>query len=176
MGTEVSSVDDKDPDWIILGRIAGLFGVKGWVKVYSHTSPRANILEYKTWHLLRSGVWEKHKVKTGKVHGKGIIVKLAGCNDRDQAASLMGVDIAIRRNQLPAVADNEYYWSDLEGLAVITSNGESLGKVDHLFETGANDVIVVEGKRRRLIPFIEQVIVSVDLEQSVITVDWDPEF
>ncbi len=170
-----------DPDMILLGRVSGLFGVKGWIKVYSDTEPRDNILNYSPWYLQRQGAWQPCEVIAGRVHGKGIVAQLANCPDRDAAAELVGSTIAIRREQLPATAKDEYYWSDLRGLTVITTQGVELGRVVNLMETGANDVLVVretgEHGRERLIPFIrQQVVQAVDLEKGQLTVDWDPEF
>ncbi len=170
-----------DPGMILLGRITGLFGVKGWIKVYSDTEPRDNILNYSPWYLRRQGEWQPYEVIAGKLHGKSIIAQLANCPDRDTAAELIGNDIAIRRDQLPAAGEDEYYWSDLRGLKVTTLQGVELGQVVSLMETGANDVLVVRetGKegREHLIPYIpSQVICDIDLERGLITVDWDPEF
>ncbi len=169
-------VAEDGSEWVILGRISGLFGVKGWVKVFSHTSPRTNILDYSSWYLAQDGGWEEFQLEAGKAHGKGIIAQLRGCSDRDLAAELVGREIAIRREQLPAAEEGRFYWADLEGLQVRTTEGTDLGRVDHLLETGANDVMVVKGERERLLPFIDQVISEVDLDGGVITVEWDPEF
>jgi len=117
------------------------------------------------------------EVLQGRPHGKGLVVQLAGCDDRDAAALLTGSDIGIYREQLPAAADDEYYWSDLLGMQVTTTGGAVLGVVDHLIETGANDVLVIRREREHLVPFITgQVIKSVDLEAREIRVDWDPDF
>jgi 16S rRNA processing protein RimM len=169
--------EEAGAEWVILGRISGLYGVRGWVRVYSHTSPRDNILDYSPWYLQRAGRWEKVKLKEGRVQGKGVVVQLEGYTDRDRAAELLQCDIAIRYDQLPALRPDEYYWADLEGLRVQTTEGIELGVVDHLFETGANDVMVVKGDRERLIPFLQQdVIHKIDLEAGLVVVDWDPEF
>lgn len=170
-----------DPDMILLGRVSGLFGVKGWIKVYSDTEPRENILNYSPWYLQREGKWQPYELIAGRPHGKGIVAQLANCPDRDTAAELIDSTIAIRRDQLPAAGEDEYYWSDLRGLKVITTQGVELGQVVNLMETGANDVLVVrethEAGRERLIPFIRgQVIQDIDLESGLLTVDWDPEF
>ena len=162
---------------VVLGRVSGVYGVKGWIRVFSHTSPRTNILNYSPWYLHRAGGWERHDLQAGRAHGKGVVARLEGCEDRDDAAALMQADIAIRREQLPALQPGEFYWTDLEGLRVRTTGGLDLGVVDHLFETGANDVLVVKGERERLIPFLwRDVIRSVDLETGLMVVDWDPEF
>jgi 16S rRNA processing protein RimM len=165
-------------DYIVVGRINGLHGVRGWVKVFSHTQPRENILSYRTWHLLRDGQWIATELLNGRQQGKGIVAHLKGCDDRDQAAALMETEIAIRREQLPEAAPGEYYWADLQGLKVINTEGIELGVVDHLLETGANDVLVVrDGDTERLIPYVfGQFVLDVALDQGVMRVDWDPEF
>ncbi|MTW21435.1 ribosome maturation factor RimM [Allochromatium palmeri] len=160
---------------IVIGRVSGLYGVKGWIKIHSETDPREGILRYSPWLLGADGV--ERRVFEGKSHGKGVIARLDGCEDRDQAAALIGQEIAIRRDQLPPPRPDEFYWIDLEGLAVVTQTGVELGQVSHLFATGANDVLVVQGDRERLIPFVwKDVVLDVDFDQRRIQVDWDPEF
>lgn len=172
-----SSVVTDESQLVILGRVSGVFGVKGWVRVFSDTSPRTNILNYSTWYLQRAGTWKEHEVLSGRAHGKGVVAQLAGSDDRDQAAALVQANIAVQREQLPKLGPDTFYWSELEGLRVQTVAGVNLGTVDHLFETGANDVVVVKGERERLIPYLwRDVICSVDLEAGLMTVDWDPEF
>ena len=162
---------------VALGQVSGVFGVRGWVKVFSHTSPPTNILSYSPWYLGAEGCWEAFEVLEGQSHGKGLIVRLAGVQDREQAANLVGRIVAVYRAQLPEPEAGEYYWTDLQGLRVQTTGGVELGRVDHLFETGANDVLVVQGDRERLIPYVwGEVICSVDLEAGLMVVDWDPEF
>jgi len=125
----------------------------------------------------RAGNWQEKQLATGSRHGKGVIARLADCENRDQAQALIGYEIGIKRGQLPATAPGEYYWRDLQGLKVISMKGELLGTVDHLIETGANDVLVVKGERERLIPFVMgKVIVKVDLNEREIQVDWDESF
>jgi 16S rRNA processing protein RimM len=108
--------------------------------------------------------------------GDGLAAKLAGLEDRDAALRLKGLQIAVPRAALPPTQSNEYYWTDLLGMQVVTVQGVSLGTVDQMMETGANDVMVVAGERERLIPFIGDVVKTVDLAARLITVDWDPEF
>lgn len=163
--------------WVLMGRVSGLYGVRGWLKVFSHTEPRSRILDYNPLFVNSAGQWRALDVEDGRVHGKGVIIKPAGHDDRDAASALIGCDIAVRRDQLPEPEPGEYYWADLAGLRVVTVEGVELGTVDHLFKTGANDVMVVTGERQRLIPFVrDEVIVDIDFEQGVIQVDWDPEF
>ena len=178
------STDDQEQQWVPVGKLNGLFGVKGWVKIFSNTQPKENILSYSPWYLKRNGQWQEFKLLSGKSHGKGVIAQLAGCTDRDIAAELIGSEIAIKREQLANPASGEYYWNDLIGLLVKNSDGIELGKITSMLETGANDVIVVTGekdskgkKRERLIPFItDEVVKEVDLEQGFMTVNWDAEF
>ncbi len=165
-------------DYVIVGRVSGVYGVRGWVKVFSHTDPRDNITRYDPWYLATREGWQARSVEQGRAHGKTVIAKLEGIDDRNQAALLAGHDIAIRRDQLEALAEGEYYWSDLIGLRVETPQGEMLGTVEYLMETGANDVLVVRGEsRKHLVPYIkDQVIRNIDLERGIITADWDPDF
>lgn len=169
--------DDKQRI-VTLGRIAGVYGVRGWVHVVSDTSPRENILTYAPWYLFRKGQWEPCEVESGKRHGKGVVVKLHGYDDRETAAGLVKLAIGVRREQFSDdLGPGEYYWTDLEGLQVFTLDGQDLGHVTHLLETGANDVLVVDGDRERLIPYLpEQVVLDVDLAKGRIQVDWDPDF
>lgn len=158
---------------VVLGRVVGVYGVRGWVRVYSETDPLDNILDYSPW-LVNGTV---RRVAEGRRHGKGLVVRLVGCVDRDQSAALVGQAISVYRDQLPPPRPDEVYWADLEGLSVETIEGVPIGRVSHLFSTGANDVLVVCGDRERLLPFVwGNVVKDVDLEAKRISVDWDPEF
>lgn len=162
---------------VALGRINGHFGVKGWVKVYSHTQPKEQIVKYSPWLLKQGGEWRSIRVLEGKAHSKTVIARLEGIDSRELAESLIGAEIAINRDQMQPAAEGEYYWLDLIGLQVENLAGEELGEVRNLMETGANDVLVVRGERERLIPFVQgQFIKEVDLDNGKIRVDWDPEF
>ncbi|MGE5624741.1 MAG: ribosome maturation factor RimM [Bacillota bacterium] len=162
---------------IVIGKVGGPFGIKGWIKLLSHTEPRDRIFEYAPWLLKRGGEWKEWEVAEGHAHGKGVIARLEGVTDRDQAQALMGAEIAVWRDQLGETKPGQYYWADLVGADVRLESGRSLGKVDGLMATGANDVLVVKGDRERLIPFIQgQVIKRVDLGAGIIVVDWDPDF
>jgi 16S rRNA processing protein RimM len=162
---------------INVGRISGVFGVKGWLKVFSFTDPRENILSYSPWLLKKGGEIKQLDVIDGALHGKAVIAQLDDIIDRDQAAGFVGWDIFITHNQLPETTEGEYYWSDLVGLKVETVEGVQLGVVDSLLETGANDVLVVQGERERAIPFLQgETIINIDLDAGTMIVDWDPEF
>ena len=162
-----------------MGRIVGLYGVQGWLKIESWAEPRMRIFDYQPWRLSTTpGEDTEVSGAKGRTQGKGMVAQLPGVDDREQAAALIGNDIYVDRAQLPAAAEGEYYWTDLEGLEVVTTEGVLLGQISHLFATGANDVIVVrEGARERLIPFVQGSYVrSVDLSAGRMVVDWDPEF
>ncbi len=164
-------------DIVELGWVSGAYGVKGWVKLVSQTSQPGNIATYAPWLLGQDGCWTEYELLNCRAHGKGLIAQLQGVNDREHAQSLKGYSIAIPRDRLPSAAEGEYYWLDLEGLKVETVDGVDLGRVDHLFETGSNDVMMVKGERDRLLPFIRgQVVKTVDLQQGLMVVDWDPDF
>lgn len=158
-----------------VGRISGLYGVLGWVKVFSETEPRANILTYSPWYL--GAEHGPRRLAEGRPQGKGLVARLEGCENRDQAAALVGLEISIRRDQLPQLGGDEFYWADLVGLSVETLDGVLLGRIVRIFSTAANDVLVVAGERERLVPFIwDRVVRDVDPGLGRMRVDWDPEF
>mgnify|MGYP003571994099 FL=1 len=163
------------PQMLVVGRIIGVHGVRGWVKIFSETEPRQNILTYSPWYLGLAR--QAREVAEGRPQGKGMVARVKGCDDRDQATALVGEELAVSRDQLPPPSADEYYWVDLEGLAVETKEGVALGRVDHLFATPANDVLVVKGERERLIPFLwDAVIKEVNFDRGLIQVEWDIDF
>lgn len=165
------------PDGLVhFGRIAGLFGVQGWVKVFSYARPREAIVDYSPWFVKTAEGWREMVVEDGRAQGKGVVAKLVGVDDRDQASKLIGADIEIKFSQLPPPSKGEYYWAQLVGLEVINLAGQNFGKVDHLVETGANDVLVVRNGKERWLPVTPNVIREVNLEAGVIRVDWDADF
>lgn len=163
--------------WVVVGKVSGLQGLQGWVKVFSYTQPRHGIAQYEPLYLCIDGQWRPLQVEQTSYQGKSVLLKFTGYCERDAAAKLLDCDIAVRREQLPPLGAGEYYWADLEGLRVITLAGQALGTVKRLFETGANDVVVVTGEKERLIPFLRgEVIVAIDLDRGVMRVDWNPDF
>lgn len=162
---------------VSVGKVSGIFGVRGWIKVYSYTEVRENILTYSPWTLRKGKESKEVKVVDGRRHGKTIVACLQDLDDRDDAAALNGWEILIHPEQLPKARKGEYYWADLIGLRVKTVDGVDLGIVKQMLETGANDVVVVSGERERLIPFLQgQTIIDIDLLASEMLVDWDAEF
>jgi len=175
--TGKKAADEK----IILGRISGVYGVKGWVKIFSDTDPREGIAQYNPWYLkasnINGGKWHKISLEAGRRHGKSVIAKLEGYDDRDESMQLSGAIIGINPEQLQALEGDEFYWRELIGLRVINQQNIELGTVEQLLETGANDVMVVDGERERLIPWTPgHAVMDVNLEQGVIRVDWDEDF
>lgn len=163
---------------LILGRVSGIFGVKGWVRVHSYTEPRERILDYKSWILLADGERMPVELLDGHRHGKAIVALLPDSTAPEHAGRYVGAEIAVERERLPAPTDESILWVDLEGMRVSTTDGNDLGVVDHLLETGANDVLVVKGREReRLIPWLrDSVIKRIDLAEGRLVVDWDPDF
>jgi len=158
---------------VTLGRISGVFGVKGWVKVHSYTEPRENVVAFSTWLVKARGGERRFEVEAGHAQGAGVVAKLRGLDDREQARELIGADIVVERSELPECAPGEYYWTDLEGLEVRTTDGQVLGTVDHLVGTAGHDLLVLKGEPQRLIPFVAgRVILEVDLALGRIVADW----
>lgn len=179
----------ENADKILIGKIVGFFGVKGWVKVHSYTQPKENILTYSTLLLKKKVVdkektknsktrweWQETELADGKPQGKGIVVKLKEIEDRTAAESWLGTEIYITREQMEELAADEFYWHDLIDCEVINEQDVKLGNVKCLLETGANDVLVLN-PGNRLLPYIwEQVIKSVDVKEKMIRVDWPEEY
>lgn len=166
-------------DFVIVGKMNSPFGVQGWIKVQSFTDPLDNLLNYPEIYYGQEGSWQALKVQSMRQHGQGFVMQVAACEDRDQAALFNGQLLAVKRGELPNLDSDEdgYYWSDLIGCEVITENKAILGTVDSLIDTGANDVLVIKGKREHLVPFIqEHFIKQIDIANKKIIVDWDPEF
>ncbi|NIJ68642.1 ribosome maturation factor RimM [Xanthomonas sp. 60] len=163
---------------ILLGRVAGAFGVRGELKLESWTEPRSAIFNYQPW-ILRSPSGEESELSgvRGRDTGKHLIARFPGVDDRDVVEAMRGTEVFVARSVLPPPKPDEYYWVDLEGLDVKTVEGVALGQVSHLFSTGANDVVVVRGDRERMIPFVlPDFVKSVDFDANLVVVDWDPAF
>jgi 16S rRNA processing protein RimM len=163
---------------ILLGRVVGAFGVRGEIKLESWTEPRSAIFKYQPWILRAPNGAESELVGArGRDTGKHLVATFPGVDDRTVVEAMRGTEVFVPRSALPAPKPDEFYWVDLEGMAVATTAGVDLGTVSHLFSTGANDVLVVRGDRERMIPWVRpDFITDVDFDAGRITVDWDPEF
>ena len=160
---------------ILVGKISNPHGIKGWVKVISFTDPIENILSYKKWTISDNETEKTYCLEDSRIQGNKIVIKLEGVNDRDDADLLKNLQIKVNRFDLPKLDENSYYWGDLIDFNVIDIKGKHVGKVDSLFSTGSNDVLVIidEAKERLLVPFImEEVIKCVDLAKELISIDW----
>jgi len=172
----VSLIQDQEK-FVVLGRILGVSGLQGEVKIQSYTRPREQIFSYTPWYLRQDNRWLKYQARRTRAGGKGIMTALSGVTDRDAASALLGAEIAVQREQLPELTAGEYYQTDLIGLDLIDMNGARIGRLLEIGETGANDVMVVEGAGTILIPLVMGSIVRhIDLENGIIQVDWNPEY
>jgi 16S rRNA processing protein RimM len=152
-------------------------GVRGWIRVRAFTESLDGLAKYGQWWLCGGGgSWVPWQVEAIELHRQGLAAKLEGCNDRDAAAALAKAEVAVPREAFPKVEAGEFYWDDLIGLTVSNVDGEVLGSVTSLIETGANDVLVVAGERERLIPFVAPVVVEVDLARAQLKVDWGSDY
>lgn len=159
---------------VIMGRVASAHGIRGWVKIQPFTEYLDSLLDYKTWWVGHEhGPWREVKVQQCEAHNKTLAAQLPDCPDRTAAEKLKGMLVAVPRSSLPEQQDDEYYWADLIGMAVVNEAGVVLGTVDNLLETGANDVLSVKGDSgAMLIPFVASAIKQVDVKNKVIRVDW----
>lgn len=173
----------SDSEQLVVGSINGVYGIKGWVKVFSHTSPIEQILRYQPWSLHKGSKQIQMEIKEGKLHGKGVIALPDGFETRNDAESLIGYEVRVQADQLPDLPEGEYYWYELEGLEVVNKAGEVFGVVEKMIETGANDVLVVVAteksidEQERLIPFVmDEVVEEIDFEQGLLAVNWQKDY
>jgi 16S rRNA processing protein RimM len=169
---------------VTLGKVGAVYGIKGWLKIHSFTDDQEAILDYFPWSLKLGNKIQSVDITDWRKHNNGLVVKVAGIDDRDVAQKLVGSEIFVSEEALSDLPEGEFYWRDLIGMAVVTDKGYDLGQVSDIMETGANDVLVVKanlkdgfGKKERLIPYLmDQVILSISAEDKQICVDWDPGF
>lgn len=159
-----------------MGRVVAPYGVQGWVKIQPFTEALDGLFDYDQWWISSPSGWHVAEVDEARIHGKVIIAKFVDCVGRDAAFALKGREVAVSRDDMPIPAEDEYYWSDLIGLRVTNAQNIVLGEIRDIFETGANDVLVVQGERERLIPFTDQVVLNVDLLAKHMLVDWEADF
>ncbi len=161
---------------MVMGRISAPYAVRGWVRIQTQSEFIDSLLDYPTWQIGGRGHWTSYTLAEGKVHGQYLLAHLEGVDDRDGAEGLMGMDIAVAREDRPEALDGEYYWHELIGLDVVNGEGILLGQVSGLLETGAHDVIEVQGERERLIPFVDAFVREVDMDARRILVDWGVDY
>lgn len=162
---------------VVVGSIGAPYGVKGWLKINSYTQPKKNIFSYKHWLLQFSQRWQAIEVHDHFIRQNMLAIKIEACSTREQAKNYTHAKIGVYRAYFPKLEENEYYWSDLEGLTVVNQQGIILGNVKYLFETGSNDVMVVQGNKEYFIPYIPGTyVLAVKLSKNQIEVNWDPDF
>ncbi len=160
---------------VVLGRLADPYGIRGWIRLYPFGDDPLDWAQMPVWWMAREGEpWREVGLKGLKVHGDGLVVALEGVDDRTAAEALKGVLVGAPRNNLPVTDEDEFYWGDLLGLAVVNTAGERLGTVAGLIETGANDVlrVVADDGSERLLPFVAAVVLAVEKEAGLIRVEW----
>ena len=171
-------------DTLVIGIIGAPYGVKGWVKITSHTHDLDGVFAYTPWLLGQVEEGKEYVVDQWRTHNKGLVAKLIGVDDRDDAEGIKNLEISIKAAMLPELDDSDVYWRELVGMQVVTEKGYNLGVIKELFETGANDVLLVKanlndafGQKERMVPYLlDQVIKQVDRQANTVTVDWDPAF
>lgn len=167
---------------LVVGKIGAPHGVLGWVKVNSYTNELAGIFEYAPWFIGETN--QTFQVEKWRVHKNGLVAKLNGIDDRDDAERIKNFEISINIELLPELDGDDFYWRDLVGMEVSTLKGYHLGSVKEMFATGSNDVMLVEAnpndafaKKQRMIPYLyDQVVIEVDRDAKLIKVDWEPDF
>lgn len=175
------TLDPPSPDpadrVVVLGKVAGTFGVHGWVKINSYTDPPENILEYEELLIGGSDRWTKLEIEDSRITGKGVLCKLKGIESPEEARTrIVGVELGVRRSNMPPPAPGEYYWTDLEGLEAESVSGERLGRVDHFRATPAGTMIVIRGERELWVPFVKDRVTKVDLANGRIVLDWSADW
>lgn len=166
------------PDLVPVGHITGAYGVQGWIRIHPYSADAGALLHAKTWWFNQSNQLHDVEKLEAKRHGDSVVARVMGLVERDAAENLKGTVIHIRRSHFPVLAENEFYWCDLIGLAVENCQGESLGVVAGLIESGAHPILRVVGSeenssgREYLIPFVDQFVPSVDQHNKKIIVDW----
>jgi 16S rRNA processing protein RimM len=170
-----STDEQKNDQYLIFGRFGAKHGVRGWQRLISYTHPIENLLSYSPLFIQKHHKWEKMTPYETMWQGNVLLIRLADCTSPEQAACYTGLPIGIAKSQMPLPKENEYYWAELEGMQVYHESGQFFGTVDYLLNCGANDILVVKGEQRRMIPFInDHPIIHVDRKERKIIVDWDP--
>lgn len=157
---------------VVMGRIVAAHGIQGWVKLRTFTEDPEGLDAYAEWLVKARDGWRFMTLEEFAVRPNGTMAKLAGCESRDAALALKGADVAIPREALGEAEAGTLYRVDLLGLEVVDAKGAPLGKVDSFFDTGDSSVMVVKGRRERMIPFVDAYVLAVDRDAGRITVDW----
>jgi 16S rRNA processing protein RimM len=158
-----------------LGFVGAPFGVRGWIKLRSHTDPPERLLEHRSLRIGRGDAWQSYRIEASGRSGGALTVKLAGVEDRNQAQALRGAQICVPRSELPQRNDKDFYRADLIGCEVVNLDGIGLGVVQHFIESPAQVLMVVRGAQEFWIPAVPQHLRRVDLAARRVVVDWNAE-
>ncbi|MFN0039389.1 MAG: ribosome maturation factor RimM [Burkholderiales bacterium] len=162
---------------VVMGRVSAPHGVKGWIKVQPFTQDVDGLLGYPQWWLKSGDAWHPHRITEANVHGGSMLIaSLEGVESREAAAAMKGAEVAVPRGSLPENREGEFYWRDLLEMEVVNTRGESLGRVEKMMDTGPHTVLVLQGDKELLVPFIEKVILNVDLENRRLVADWELDY
>lgn len=165
---------NKESDWVVLGRLGRPQGLRGLIRVISFTEPESNILDYLPWHIQKNGNWVPIHIDNFQTQNQTILVKIEGYTEREAVAELTNCNIAVLREQLPKLPEGDFYWHELQNMMVQNKEGAILGQVVDIMPTGTHEVLVIQGEKQHLIPYVPDIyIVKVDSVQRQITVDWD---
>jgi 16S rRNA processing protein RimM len=164
---------DESSALIQLGFVGAPFGVRGWIKLRSHTEPPERLLDHRSLVLGQGSVWQNYRIEASGRSGGALTVKLTGVEDRDQAQALRGAQVCVPRSELPQRNDKDFYRADLIGCAVVNLDAIDLGIVQHFIETPAQVLMVVRGAQEFWIPAVPQHLRRVDLQARRVVVDWN---
>ncbi len=162
---------------VIIGKCGRPYGVRGWVHIQSFTADPSNILNYQNWiMILPTGTKQPVELDGLRAHGNHFVAKIKGIESPEATKRFTLAEIAVSQDDLPELEEGEHYWEELIGLKAILPNGKELGTVDSIFETGANDVIVVKmaDDKELLVPYLDDVVLDIKVNEGTITLDWDP--
>lgn len=158
---------------IQLGFVGAPYGVRGWIKLRSHTDPPERLLEHRSLQIGREGAWRTFRIEASGRSGGSLTAKLVGIEDRDQAAALRGAEVCVPRAELPQRNDKDFYRADLIGCEVVNLAGARLGVVEYFVETPAHPIMVVRGEQEFWVPAVPQHLRRVELQARRVLVDWD---
>jgi 16S rRNA processing protein RimM len=164
-------------EFVVMGKVVGSHGIKGWLKIQPFTEELKTLGKFSSWFVSKNeNEWKEFKVESSSIQGRTVLAKIENINNRNDADVLRGFLIGISKIDLPILAKGKYYWSDLIGLEVINQTGFNFGTIESIMETGSNDVFVIKDEKKTLIPYLDNVVLKIDLDKKNILVDWDENF
>lgn len=187
--TVAPDTQDWPADAVEVGSVVGAWGVKGWIKVQPFATDPQALFSSRRWFLAppampHPGAAKSYpallKITQARSHGDAVLASVQDVSDRSAAEALRGARVFVPRASFPTADADEYYWVDLIGASVVNRQGDALGTVTGLLDTGAHSVLCVQppsaaapgAQSERLIPFVAAYVDSVDLDARLIRVDW----